>query len=171
MISFYGVYTRKQFFRGVRLARRLNRRAFFWRGLSILIVLIVVGAFIAIAVAGEEIPLSRLIRTGFTALLLLYWAISPFIGAWLAASRQWRKARGKLSLQGAVTDQGIVSNAPAPEAVDKWESFLKAYVRDDLVVLVGADGMATILPRAFFADDNAWAGFCQMVDFKVVRPK
>lgn len=171
MIPFQGVYTRQQFFRGIRLALQPSRRAFILRGLGALTALGVIGATIVVAVNGEGIPAARLIRTGITALFLLYWAVSPFVASWWAAFRQWRKAGGHLSLRGAATDAGIISNALASEAVDKWENFLRAHVRADLVVLVGADGLATILPHTFFADEGAWTSFCQMVDFKVAPPR
>lgn len=171
MIPFHGVYTRGQFFRGIRLALRPSRRALVLRGLGALIAFGVIGAYIVVAVSGEGIPTSRLIRTGITALFLLYWAVSPFVASWWAASRQWRKAGGQLSLRGVATDEGVISNALASEALDRWENFLRAHMRADMVVLVGADGLATILPRTFFADEGAWSSFCQMVDFKVAPPR
>ena len=153
------------------MALKPGRRALVLRGLGALIALGVIGATIVVAVSGEGIPAARFIRTGITALFLLYWAVSPLVASWWAASRQWRRAGGHLSLRGVATDAGVVSNALASEAVDKWENFLRAHVRADMVVLVGTDGLATILPHTFFADEGAWTSFCQMVDFKVAPPR
>jgi len=63
------------------------------------------------------------------------------------------------------------SNASASGLVDKWDGFLRALVRDDMVVLIGSDGLATILPRTFFATEEHWQQFRQLVRFNVVAPR
>jgi hypothetical protein len=76
-----------------------------------------------------------------------------------------------VSLTGSISGEGIVSDAPPAGAVEKWESFLRAYEREDMVVLVSANGLATILPRDFFATEDDWPAFLQFVEFNVVTPK
>jgi hypothetical protein len=170
MISFGGVYTKDQFFRGIRLALHPGRRSLILRGIGVLIALAAIGAFIFSAATGEAVQTSRLVRTGIAALLLFYWALSPTIQSWRVATQQWRKSGSQMSLRGVITDEGIRSNALAPDAMDKWDYFVRAHIRPDMAVLLGVDGLATILPRNFFANESDWMSFRQMVGFKVVVP-
>lgn len=152
------------------MALHPGRRNLILRGIGVLIALAAIGATIVSAVTGEDVQTLRFVRTGITALLLFYWALSPTIRSWRFAVNQWRRSGGHTSLKGVVTDEGIRSNALAPDAVDKWDYFVRAHIRPDMVVLQGVDGLATIFPRNFFADESDWTSFQQMVRFNVVVP-
>lgn len=170
MIPFQGSYTRQQFFQGIRLASLPTRRALVLRGIGGLIALAALAAAVVSAISGAELGIPRLLRTGFVALFLLFWAVSPFIQNWRLATNQWRRSGGRISLKGTITSEGIVSNALGPDVLEKWDSFMRAHARPEIVVLLGADGLATILPRAFFATEADWTSFQQMVSFNVVTP-
>lgn len=171
MISFDGEYTREQWSRGIRLAMLPRGGALVLRLIAIAIAL---GAFVLFFVSylrGEVPDTARVIRTVLSATLLGLWGAVPYWRAWRASIAPWRTTGSRLSLKGTITEEGISSNASGSDGVDKWESFLGAYIRDDMVVLLGSDGLATILPRTFFASDFEWQAFRHMVEFKVVPPK
>ncbi|NLE75808.1 MAG: hypothetical protein GX605_03525 [Chloroflexi bacterium] len=135
--------------------------------------LALIGASVALMVAallqGEGVDprwLRRVVTIGF----LGHWVFLPYVRAWQATVRPWRQCGGRLGLQGVATEEGITSNASPAGELDLWSCYLKADVSEDLVSLVAADGMVTILPREFFASDFDWQSFCQMVEFKVVSP-
>lgn len=170
MISFGGTYTRQQWGRGLRLAMHPTGLGLIARLLALALVIGAIGLIVAGILRGEVAP-TRLARTGFGALVLAVWALQPYIRAWRAAAQPWRGPGGAPSLKGIVTSEGIVSDASATGAVEKWDSFLRAHVRDDMVVLLGTDGLATILPREFFSSEDDWQVLRQMVEFNVLRPK
>lgn len=171
MISFGGEYTRKQWGQGIRIAMHPTGRAFVLRLAALLLVLGVVIALLISVLQGEAPDSSWIIRTAFSVALLVLWAAVPYWRAWRAAVAPWRAAKGPLSLMGTITNEGIRSNASGGGDGDRWESFLAARTRQDMVVLIGADGLATILPRTFFASEFDWQAFRHMVEFKVVTPK
>ena len=170
MISFRGDYTKEQWTRGLRLGMFPSGRALYLRLLAMAIGVGAIALFIAGYVQGEPFSTTRILRAGISAVVLLSWAGLPYVRAWLAIREPWRSGRPRPSLQGTVTNEGIASDATAPGVVETWDSFNIAHVRDDLIVLGGSDGLATILPRDFFASENDWQAFRQLVQFRVVKP-
>jgi len=146
-------------------------RALALRLAALLVALGAVAIVLISILQGETPGTSRIVRMAFSATLLALWAALPYWRAWRATIAPWRAAGGHLSLKGTITNEGIRSNASEGGNVDKWESFLAARIREDMVVLIGSDGLATILPRTFFASDFDWQAFRHMVEFKVVAPK
>ncbi len=171
MISFGGEYTRKQWGQGIRIAMHPTGRALILRLLALLLALGVVIVLLISVLQGEAAGAPRLIRTALSVTVLVLWAATPYWRAWRAAVAPWRAAKSPLSLRGTITNEGIRSNASAGGDVDRWESFLAARTREDMVVLIGSDGLATILPRTFFAGEFDWQAFRHMVEFKIVTPK
>lgn len=170
MIAFGGEYSKAQWSRGIRLAM-------YPRGWGLLLRLLAFGLFVGglliLGVSylqGEELRTTKLLRVALSLLVLAAWAALPFWNAWRAATQPWRNRRGGPSLNGVVTSEGIKSSATGAGTVDKWDTFLRAYLRDDTVVLVGSDGLATVLPREFFVTEDDWRGFRQLVEFNVVSP-
>lgn len=167
MIEFRGSYTREEWMRGIALAARPAKWALALRLVGLAVALAAFGLAIYALITGEFDAL-RNGRHILTGALLGYWAVAPFVSARLAADRQWKRANGKLSLAGTVDNEGIKSNAsPQP---DKWDSFLRLIRREDMMVLVGNDGLATVLPRRFF-DERGWRDFAALAQYKVVEPK
>jgi hypothetical protein len=167
MISFGGAYTREEWTRGLGLAMRPTKGMLALRLLGLAVALAAFGLAAYALVEGEFDPL-RSGRHILTGALLGYWAVWPFVRARVVADRQWKRAEGKLSLAGAIDNEGIRSNASAQ--VDKWDSFLRLIRRDDMAVLIGSDGLATVLPRRFF-DERGWRDFQALAQYKVVEPK
>lgn len=169
MISFAGMYTREEWLRGLGLAMRPTKRALILRIIGLTLFVVAIGIMVAAIIAREEFDTFRIARTGITALVLGYWSLSPFLRARIVAARQWKAAGGHASLQGEASNQGIRTSAS--QELDRWESYLKAVVREDMIVLLGDDGLATVLPRRFFADERDWREFSQLVQFKVQPPQ
>lgn len=169
MISFNGQYTRSEWLRGLGLAMRPSKRGLALRLIAVGIFLVAAGLVIAGLLQGERANVSRLARTGLSGALLLGWAVLPFVRLRWAATRDWNASGGQVSLQGVATSEGITTNA-GPK-MEPWDSFLRAIHRDDMVVLISNDGLATVLPRRFFENDRAWQDFLQWVEFKVVPPQ
>lgn len=171
MISFGGEYTREQWAKGIRIAMHPTGRALVLRLVALVLALGVAIVLLISVLQGEAPGTPRLIRTAISVTVLVLWAVAPYWRAWRAAIAPWRAAKGPLSLKGTITNEGVSSNAAGGGGVDKWESFLAARVREDMVVLIGSDGLATVLPRTFFASEFDWNAFRHMVEFKVVAPK
>jgi len=170
MIPFGGTYTKKQWSRGIHLAMYPTGRALVLRLLALVLVLAGAGLIVATLVQGEA-NVSRLVRLAVGIAFLGYWVLQLYVRAWREAARPWRGSAAQPSLKGVISGEGILSNASVTGVPETWDTFLRARVRDDLVVLLGADGLATVLPREFFATEDDWQGFRVMVDFNVVRPK
>ena len=168
MITFSGTYTRAEWLRGLNIAMRPSKGALALRLLALALFVVALGIIAAAFIRGEPIETLRLIRNVMAAVVLGFWAIQPFLRARQLAAAQWKRAGGKVSLSGAVTEEGIQTNA-SPE-IDRWNMYLKAVQLEDMVVLMGGDGLATILPQRFFPDDRAWRDFRAMVEFKVRGP-
>lgn len=170
MIPFGGEYTKAQWSRGMRLAIYPQGRGLFLR---LLVCAICVASFVIFAVnyfQGNEMDSIRSLRTLFLSLILAVWALSPFWQAWRASREPWQHGRKGPHLKGTIQEEGIVSNANISGEPEKWGNFLRAHVRDDIVVLISQHGTATILPREFFATEADWWGFRQFVEFNVVEP-
>ncbi len=153
------------------MAMHPTGRVLFLRLAALLLALGVVIVLLISVLQGEAPDSSRIIRTIFSVALLVLWAAVPYWRAWRAAVAPWRAAKGPLSLMGTITNEGVRSNASGSGSVDKWDSFLAARMREDMVVLIGSDGLATVLPRTFFASEFDWNAFRHLVEFKVVTPK
>jgi hypothetical protein len=169
MIPFGGVYTRQEWGRGIRLAMHPRGRGLVLRWVGLILSLMAIG-FFAVAIVRGEATAPRLLRAAASLGIFVYWALPPYIRAWQAARRPFRGPAAGPSLRGVISGEGISSNASSPPEIDKWDSFLRAHVREDLVVLLGSDGLATILPRSFFATEDDWNAFREFVEFNVVVP-
>jgi hypothetical protein len=170
MIPFGGRYTRSQWGRGIRLAIYPTGRALVLRLAVAALVLTGIGFIVASLLHGD-VNASRLVRMAISLMVLGSWTALPYYRAWRAVTQPWRESPGSLGLKGTITEEGILSNASALGTVDRWDRFLGARVLEDLVVLVGMGGLAIILPREFFATEDHWQGFRQLVKFNVVAPK
>ena len=170
MIPFDGHYTREQWMRGIRLAMHPTGRGLVLRLVASVLALAGI-AFIGVSFFQGETSELRLLRATISIVILTYWISFPYLRAWRAGTRSWRAAAGRLSLKGFANSEGIVCNASATRAVEEWDTFVRAHVREDMVVLVGVNGLATVLPRDFFATEDDWQDFRQLVVFNVVEPK
>ncbi|MFZ2362574.1 MAG: hypothetical protein WA040_24750 [Anaerolineae bacterium] len=171
MIPFEGTYTRKQWNRGLLLAARPTGIDLLARLVGVGIVLVVLGIVAASFILGEEMSASRILRFALSIGLLAIWIASPYVRAWRIAAQPWRTAGNAPGLAGTVNSEGILTNASSLAGSEKWAFFLRAIVRDDVVVLLSPGGQATILPREFFANDGEWRSFCQLVEFNVKPPR
>jgi hypothetical protein len=171
MIPFAGSYTKQQWSRGLRATMYPTGRNLIVRLLGLALILLFVGVIGYSLYQGEEVSWARLVRHGVTVVLLGAWVSTPYVRAWRAAAEPWRGADRHPSLKGVITNEGILSNASASGSVDRWDRFLRAFVRDEMVVLVGSDGLAILLPRTFFATEDDWQQFRQLVQFNVIPPK
>jgi hypothetical protein len=171
MIPFAGSYTKEQWSRGLRVAMHPTGRNLIVRLLGLAVILLFVGFIAYNLFQGEAVNWGRLARSAVSVLLLGAWVSTPYVRAWRAAAEPWRGTDRHPSLKGVITNEGIISNASASGAVDKWDRCLRAFVRDDMVVLVGSDGLATLLPRTFFATEDDWQQFRQLVQFNVIPPR
>jgi hypothetical protein len=170
MIPFGGEYTKAQWARGMRLAMYPQGRGLFLRLLALAICLAGLGVLGVSYFQGNEAYVTRSLRVVWGVLLLAVWALLPFWQVWRISSQPWRGGRSGPSLKGIIKDEGIVFNANTSDTLEKWSAFLRAHVRDDTVVLIGSDGVATVLPRTFFATEDDWRMFRQLVEFNVVSP-
>jgi hypothetical protein len=170
VISFGGTYTKQQWSRGIRTAMIPTGWALALRLLALALAIAGVGLIVAALIQGEA-DVARLVRLAVPITLLAYWALQPVIRAQREDARPWSGSSAPPSLKGVVSSEGILSNSSAGGALESWDTFLRAHARDDLVVLLGADGLVTILPREFFATEDDWQGFRLMVEFNVVRPE
>ena len=171
MIAFDGLYTREQLGQGLRLATYPRGRSLILRVPAAILVVGGLG-FIAYGLIAGELTMSRVARTLFMLVVIGLWVGAPYFNAWNTARRSWRASGGAFGLSGTVGDEGIVLNrSDGGGTIDQaWDAFVRAHVKDDLVVLVGVDRTATILPRSFFSDEGDWQSFRQLVEFNVVTP-
>jgi len=171
MISFGGVYTRELLGEGLRLATHPRGRGLILRVVAAILVVGGLG-FVAYGLITGEVTLAGAARTIFLLVLIGAWVVMPYFNAWQMANRSWRESGGAFGLSGTIGNDGIVLNrSDGGGSVDQpWDVFVRAHLEDELVVLVGVDRTATILPRSFFSDEGNWHSFRQLVEFNVVTP-
>ncbi len=87
--------------------------------------------------------------------------------SWRAASQLWRHEATRAPVSGRVTGSGIVY----AERTYKWEDFARVRKTKDLIVLITADGTASIYPREFFESDADWEKSQQLIAFYVVEAR
>jgi hypothetical protein len=83
----------------------------------------------------------------------------------------WRKQRNPFRpLNLVVTDDGITRSTPDTTVSLRWSAFT-AYECAEHMILLRQDPptVASVVPRAFFANDADWARFLSIVDAKVPR--
>lgn len=170
MISFGGAYTRKQWGQGIRLALHPSGRGLVLRLLAM--VLLAAWFFLLAVNYFQEghLETPRLLRGFLTGAILVYWVGQPYFRAWRMANRPWQIKNNKPTLQGVVTDKGVTFNANGAWSHEDWSAYLRAFVREETVVLISNNGLLTILPRDFFANEGDWISFKQFVEFNVVAP-
>lgn len=168
MIPFDGVYTRQQWGQGVRWAMYPTGRSLVLRLVGSAIVLAGI-AVIGVSLADGEMNKLKLLRLAISVGILAYWAAAPYVRAWRVAALPWRRTAGAPRLQGFVTDDGILWNGSGA-TVTGWDTFLRARMSDDMVVLISVNGAATVLPREFFAGEDDWQSVRQLVAFNVTAP-
>ena len=119
------------------------------------------------APASSAAGTSPLFRPLLVLILLLAFAITPYLNTFRLARGLWRQPSIQGDRSGAVTAKGIAFPAHDGERVLEWSQFTRRRQTPDLIVLVTAKGGITIFPRRFFADDEAWGRFQQQVEQKV----
>lgn len=169
MVEFAGTYTREEWLTGLGLAMRPSKRDLVLRLLAALIALTGISLFAVSLWQGDRTQATRTARTALTGAFLLVWAVWPYLRLRWIAMREWKALAGQGGLRGTATNEGVVTNA-APK-LEPWASFLKAIRRDDMIVLIGSDGLATILPRRFVATERAWQDLALWVEFNVTPPR
>lgn len=170
MIPFNGEYTKKEWSRGIQLAARPRGWAVVARLVALALVVLGVVLIVSSVVQGN-VNGSRVVRLAISMVFLAGWAALPYFRAWRAQTAPWRRPEGPPRLRGVVTSDGILHDPEAGGTLDTWDTLVRADVRDDLVVLIGADRLATVLPRSFFSSEQDWQSFRQMVDMNVVAPR
>ncbi len=165
MVEFGGTYTREEWLSGLGLAMRPSKRDLVLRLIAAIIAVTAIGLFAGSLLQGDRTHATRTARTALTGVFLLAWAVWPYLKLRWIAMREWKALAGQGGLQGFATNEGLVTNAATK--LEPWASFLKAIRRDDMIVLIGSDGLATILPRRFVATESAWQDLAQWVEFNV----
>lgn len=61
----------------------------------------------------------------------------------------------RLPIQGEISETGMIWNTEVAETTFKWVAFTH-YVKTGEMILLYQGAAATLLPRAYFADDTAW---------------
>ena len=169
MIEFEGQYTQAQYRKGIRLAMHP-------RGVKLALrilagVLAIADLIVAVIyIIQGEVGWSRIVRLVFIGVVLGWYAFAPYLFARITSNRPFRTGQGQPGLKGVAKSEGIEFAAGEAEIVP-WASYLRKHVRDDIVALVSADRQITVLPREFFADENDWQGFRQLVEFGFVEPQ
>ena len=166
-IPYRGRYDRATINQAVALTTRPAR----WANILRWALLIGYGLFFAylalprLANAGSApVDWAPLTRPLLILVILLAFALSPYLNTFRLARGLWRKPSMQVDRSGTITAQGIVFRAHDGNRRLDWDQFTRRCQAPDLTVLVTTNGALTIFPRRFFAGDDAWRGFQQLLD-------
>lgn len=172
-IEFQGQYNKKSFYRAVALAGKPTRRdraqsAVFSLILAVLTVAVIVNILIDGTQQTAPFRTLRILLSLFTASCVL---LVPYLRSWRTATQLWRDPSIQALQSGAVTSSGIVYRSSRSQKEYKWQQYSKKQIESEMIVLLTADGILTVLLREFFKCDADWERVKQLVDFNVVEPK
>jgi hypothetical protein len=123
--------------------------------------------FVYLAFVDASADPARLTRPLFLLLVLASFAVFPYLKTFRLARGLWRLRSMQADRAGAVTGPGLVYRAHDGDRLLEWSQFVRRRQDADLVVLTTATGAITILPRRFFAGDDAWRRAVETLEQKV----
>jgi len=172
-IEFQGQYDKAAVFRAVSLANQPSKRGFLLRiGLAVLFIILYAAYFINVA-GKDTLSSFDLFRSGrhlITLLFIAYFLFQPYIAAYFAASNIWKDPGMQRPQAGVISNQGVAYISSTGNRTEiAWERFAKKRMKENLIVLLTADGVISFFPRNFFKTDADWERAQKMVDFKVVE--
>lgn len=172
MIAFKGTYTPAQWRRGLQLASANSRAFKLLQAIALALVLVLFGILIYTYLSTGQINASRWLRFLLSAGVILVWIVKPIWRTHQMANEPWKRSGHAPSLEGSVTTEGVLLLLAGNNSrLERWLDYVKAVTREDIVVLIGQNARATIMPRDFFAKEDSWHSFRQMVSFNVVVPR
>ena len=174
IIPFQGQYDRSLLFRAVGLASQpTGRRALLRWGLIILGA-VIYAAYFAVMADKEglsTLDLARLTRHLLGVPVLAFFALQPYVSAYVTASRLWQAPGMQRPVAGEISSLGISYQIGASRPDVPWNAIARKRAAEDMVVLVTAEGVISIFARRFFGRIEDWRHFRTWVDSKVMEPK
>jgi hypothetical protein len=118
-----------------------------------------------IELAGLIVPLA----------IIAYILLAPYRQPAKMAAELWRDPVARQPLAGNATDRGITiysstSGSDAGRQVP-GEAYTRQRQREDLLVMVTADGVLYTFPRSFFASQEDWVRFLELAQSKVIEAR
>lgn len=115
----------------------------------------------------SEIDGNRIKMAAFFGLCLTAYLALPYLTINSNVKRLWKRPSVHKLKTGKVSPEGITYG----DRLKTWESYVRKYIFDDMVLLITADEGMSLLQRSFFRDEMDWKRFLQMVDQYAVKAK
>lgn len=167
-IKFQGIYNKKEFFKGVRLANRPkgNQNRFLW--FLLFFVLATLGVLIYRAQAsGQWAENAILIGAGALITGVIFGLL---LRPYMAARRMWKESGTRRLLKGRITGHSVIYELDLGRNEITWNRIKRIRKDEDLVSLVREDGLLMIFPRYFFRKDADWRKFIRFISTIVQSP-
>ncbi len=161
------------FWQALRLVERstIFSKIFRWLALALSIAVLATGLYDWIRQGANLSESLRLLRHFITALILIYYYISPYLARWMSVSKLFRRNSTRV-MQGVVNLEGIrIGSENNSSLTYEWKDFFRKARKEDLLVLVTVRGSLALFHRSFFQSEADWQRFLQLVDGRVVEPK
>ena len=138
---------------------------------GLLVAFVPVFAYLALPVLAQASPSASdstlLTRLTFILLLLAAFAVLPYFNTFRLARGLWRQPSMQADRAGAISEQGVVYRAHDGDRLLEWREFARHREAPDLIVLTTTKGGLIMLPRSFFASDEAWGQVRAAVEGKM----
>ena len=125
--------------------------------------------------AGKQVTFIELVGLLLPMIIIAYLIYHTYQLPARIAAELWQNPVSRLPLAGRATPEGLVITSPKPETgtghLIPWDKFTRVRKSEDLVVMTSADKVLYILPRSFFASQEDWTGFLQLVESRLVKAK
>ena len=174
-IAFSGKLTKQQILNALRLINKPSTWALILRMIATMILIgLLISAVIEIKESSSGAPVrwSSYTRLLFTAPILLYFILQPFVNPYLISNRIWKKPSTQLPFSGNVTTAGIDFFIKSESSISyRWEDYIKVISNSDQIILLTANGVLQVFIKPYFQNDADWERANQLINGRVKQVK
>jgi hypothetical protein len=114
-----------------------------------------------------EIETNRVKLAAFFSLVLALYLVTPYLTINSTVKRLWKRPSVQRVKSGTVSTEGITYG----DRLKTWDSYIRKYVFEDMVMLITNDSGMSLIQRDFFQDEMDWKRFLQMVAQYAVKAR
>ena len=163
-ITYQGVLTRDDVVKTLKLH---HQPKLFGIIIRIILASVVIAVYLVTLQSRMPVDLSEEARYLLPVGLVLYWISSPIWIPYSKATRFIAKTDYQSAITGTITEDGITIETSRSESKLDWAEYTRAIIREDIVLIYQENNFYNPFHKDFFADDDLWNAFINLVKEKV----